>query len=272
MARRGMNSEIPSAARLLDNILRAQEEAFDQHLRAWTGDSAPESLHKARVALRRLRSALQGFAPILDRHEARRLSRQARDLFRILGPQREADVAVESFATEADRERLEARAAALRDETRESLRAAGAEGFAAQVRAALQDRRLLGKDLAAQRLAHADAALLGTLALQEAWTRGLAYGGLIAGLEEEARHDFRKDMKTLRYLTEFFLPVLAGHKPSKFTRRLARLQEDLGELNDIAVHAAGAPLDADLRRRAERAAQAAETHWEKLRKAGPWWS
>ena len=271
MARHGKDSNIPSAARLLEDVLRTQAGAFDKSLGALTSDYDPERLHKARVALRRLRSALQGFAPILDKDEARKLSRQARDLFRILGPLREADVAVESFATEADRELLAARALALRGETRDRLQAAGVDAFAARVESGLRDGRLLGKGPPARRLALSSAPLLGALALQEVWTRVLAYGDSIAALQEEPRHDFRKDMKTLRYLTEFFLPVMAGRKPAKFIKRLEKLQEDLGELNDIAVHTRGGSLEGDLQRRADRATRAAETHWAKLRKAGPWW-
>ena len=64
---------------------------------------------------------------------------------------------------------------------------------------------------------------------------------------------------------------MAGRKPAKFIKRLEKLQEDLGELNDIAVHTRGGSLEGDLQRRADRATKAAETHWAKLRKAGPWW-
>lgn len=269
MARR--DKATSSAGGLLADILKAQAETFDRHLGAISRDYKPEDLHKARVALRRLRSALRGFAPILDRREARKLSRRARDLFRILGPLREADVAVASFATDADRDELAARAVSLRGETLDRLQAQGADAFAAKVETSLRSGRLLDSDPAARRLAQSDAALLGGLALQEAWTRVLAHGDSIAALEEEPRHEFRKDMKTLRYLTEFFLPVMAARKPAKFIKRLAKLQEDLGQLNDIAVHAAGAPLDAGLHRRADRAISAAEAHWAKLRKAGPWW-
>lgn len=272
MARQNKDGASPSAARLLADILGGQAATFDKHLAAMADDYEPEGLHKARVALRRLRSALQGFAPILDRREARKLSRRARDLFRILGPLREADVAVESFATEGNRDELAARAVALRGDTRDRLRVEGADAFAAKVEALLRSGRLLDDDPAARRLARSDAPLLGALALQEAWTRVLAYGDSIEALGEEPRHDFRKNMKTLRYLTEFFVPVMAGRKPGKFIKRLEKLQEDLGELNDIAVHTRGGPLEADLQRRADKAMKAAETHWAKLRKAGPWWA
>lgn len=272
MGRQDKDKATSSAAGLMAEILTAQAESFDRHLGAIARDYEPERLHKARVALRRLRSALQGFAPMLDKQEARKLSRRARDLFRILGPLREADVAVASFATDADRDELAARAVALRAETLDRLQAQRADAFAAKVEASSGDGRLLGDDPAARRLAQSDAALVGALALQEAWTRVLAYGDSITALDEEPRHDFRKDMKTLRYLTEFFLPVMAARKPGKFIKRLEKLQEDLGELNDIAVHAAGAPLDAGLQLRADRATSAAEAHWAKLRAAGPWWS
>lgn len=272
MARHGKDDAAFDAARLLDEILRTQAGIFDRNLNEMAGRYEPELLHKARVALRRLRSALQGFAPILDKGEARRLSTRARDLFRILGPLREADVAVESFATEADRAQLADKALALRGQTLDQLRQKSAAEFAARVEAGLIDGRLLGKGAAARRLAGAPAALLGALALQEAWTRVLAYGDSVAALDEEPRHDFRKDMKTLRYLTEFFAPAMPAREPAKFIKQLEKLQEDLGELNDIAVHTGGGPLEGDLQDRADKATRAAEAHWAKLREAGPWWA
>ncbi|MRX50373.1 CHAD domain-containing protein [Paracoccus sp. S-4012] len=260
-----------SAAALFDRILREQADVFARRHAALQQDDAPENPHRARVALRRLRSALDGFAPILDAKQARKLSRRARGLFRILGPLRDADVAVLSFGTGDDREAFVARAGAVRDGTREALVSARAADFAAEVEAALDSGRLMGGDAAARRMAAADAGLLAALALQRAWTEALVYGPALHSLEDEPRHEFRKDMKSLRYLTEFFAGSIEGAKPRRFLRRMEALQDDLGELNDIFVHAGDAPLGTELQRRVDRAMEAAEGHWARLRKLGPWW-
>lgn len=261
------------AATLLDRILREQAEVFDSHYAALRGGSdAAETTHKARVALRRMRSALDGFAPILGGDEARRLSRRARRLFRILGPLREADVAAETFGSDHDRDKMRARADECRAEARAALDKAGAGDFAADLAGLLDGGALIASRAPALRLARADSGLLGALALQRAWTEARVFGDSVAALDEEARHDFRKDMKTLRYLSEFFATSIPGKSPERFLSRMEDLQDDLGALNDIAVHAEGRPLDAALQRRADKAMAAAQGHWEKLRKLGPWWN
>lgn len=261
-----------TAAAELDRILREQAQAFDRNLAAMQLQDDPEHPHKARVALRRLRSALKAFGPILDADTARKLSRRARALFRILGPLREADVAAASFASDHDRDELVARAAARRAETRQSLEAAQAAGFAARVAGLLDAGGLVGSTGPASRLGGADPRLLADLALQQAWTEVMAFGPSVASLDIVTRHEFRKDMKTLRYVTEFFAPEGGKKRHEKFVGRLAQLQDALGELNDIAEHAGDQPLDNTLQDRADRAMKAAETHWAKLRKQGPWWT
>lgn len=49
-------------------------------------------------------------------------------------------------------------------------------------------------------------------------------------------HQTRIQIKRLRYLLEFFSPVL-GKKDIKRIRRLEQLQDALGELNDVVVGA-----------------------------------
>ena len=66
----------PSAAEALSAILSAQARAFEGHYAALRESDDPENPHKARVALRRMRSALEGFAPMLDDAARRRLSRR----------------------------------------------------------------------------------------------------------------------------------------------------------------------------------------------------
>jgi CHAD domain-containing protein len=57
-------------------------------------------------------------------------------------------------------------------------------------------------------------------------------------LPAERRHKLRLALKKLRYSTEFLLPLYgAGKQARKYARRLARLQEQLGHFNDMAVTA-----------------------------------
>ena len=53
-------------------------------------------------------------------------------------------------------------------------------------------------------------------------------------LPEDQRHDLRKSLKTLRYVSDQFRPLWPKSDPA-FLTLLADLQDDLGHLNDITV-------------------------------------
>jgi CHAD domain-containing protein len=54
-------------------------------------------------------------------------------------------------------------------------------------------------------------------------------------LSKAARHDVRIALKRLRYALDFFGGVFEGESKKKFVKRLTRLQDDLGRMNDVAV-------------------------------------
>jgi CHAD domain-containing protein len=64
--------------------------------------------------------------------------------------------------------------------------------------------------------------------------------GKLAKLDARGRHKLRIGIKKLRYAADFFAGLFAGRKARKrlhrFERDLKALQDDLGALNDIAVH------------------------------------
>lgn len=70
------------------------------------------------------------------------------------------------------------------------------------------------------------------------------YSGRLPELSDEERHRVRIAAKKLRYAAEFFASLYHGRSAVKdrrgFTKALAELQDNLGDLNDIAV--AGAKL------------------------------
>ncbi len=59
----------------------------------------------------------------------------------------------------------------------------------------------------------------------------------IASLEPAALHAIRLRAKRLRYAAEIFAPLYPGKATHRFIRRLSRLQDRLGTLNDGAVAA-----------------------------------
>ena len=159
----------------------------------------PEYLHQLRVGIRRLRTLFR----IL---KARRLDRRLRKLALPLGEARNWDVFVERFG----RGRAQQRAAHAK--CRRVLRSAEFREFFAQ-----RFETRTGK---------ASFARFADEALERLRRKALQRARKMDWRDEERRHRLRIAVRRLRYASEFF---------SVHAEDLARLQDLLGELNDIAV-------------------------------------
>jgi CHAD domain-containing protein len=87
-----------SAAAVVGDYLRAQRDVlvdYDPRVRR----DEPDSVHKMRVATRRLRSTLKTFRPLFDRDEADRLRAELRWLAEALGRVRDAEVLRKRLST-----------------------------------------------------------------------------------------------------------------------------------------------------------------------------
>ncbi len=204
----------------------------------------PEFVHQARVALRRMRSAVR-----LWRREARLpqpLQDELKWIGQELGALRDADVLVTetlphlaAAVPPAQQPALQALADLARQrqaQARVSARAALASGRFAR----------LALDLLAW--AHGQpksrAASLRKLAprqLARLLARLRAAARFFAALTPERRHEVRIRAKRLRYALDLFAVALPAQPTAEYLERLAHLQDLLGELNDVAV--ARAALD-----------------------------
>ncbi len=242
----------------------------------------PEGPHQLRVALRRLRAFLALHRPLLDQDLARRLAREARDLGRCVAPLRDADVLragpLAAGASTALGEALARWHEGTRRRARRALLARGATGLAVELlgHAALGSllRSALPEALWPARLARR---------IDRHWRRVEALGNRLAALDPEARHELRKALKKLRYMLE-----LLAVERTPFLEGLKRLQEALGELNDLAMLRALEPpvaepaLAAEFqalvraalaggRSRADQLMGRACRHWQALsRRPRPW--
>jgi CHAD domain-containing protein len=85
-------------------------------------------------------------------------------------------------------------------------------------------------------------AALATDEINRRWKSILKRGARVDHLDAQRRHKLRIQAKKLRYASEFFAGVFPGRKSIKrrmdFLAGLERLQDALGDLNDIAVHEA----------------------------------
>jgi inorganic triphosphatase YgiF len=205
-----------------------------------------EGVHQCRIALRRLRSAFKIYRPLLRRKRIAPIEGAVRWLGKILGTARDLDV--------LQTELLEPAIAALGEAKHlaplmQRLAARKAEAYQA-VREALASARYrhLLIDLCA--LAHADdigrarkkrpgldqgVPQLAAQALARAHRKLLKRGAGFETLSRTQRHDVRIALKRLRYAVDFFGGIFEADAKKKFLKRLARLQDDLGRMNDVAV-------------------------------------
>ncbi|MCU0890808.1 MAG: CHAD domain-containing protein [Sandarakinorhabdus sp.] len=184
-----------------------------------------EALHQARVALRRLRSALAIFRPLCGPMPA--LETGLRALAAVLGRVRDLDVLVARAPAGPLRDRLlAARTAALAD--------AEACLQAPATRALLLDIVewvSLGPALPPMPAQEFAAAAL------DRWRRKVGKAGrsLAHGTDED-RHRLRKRTKKLRYAAEFMSGLFADARALvQFRKALEALQDELGALNDLVT-------------------------------------
>jgi CHAD domain-containing protein len=261
--------------------------AFRQHATACLQDYSaaltrmmatpdPEGPHKARVALRRFRALLQGTRPMLDRAALAPVEAEARVIFRLLGQQRDADV----LALAAPDGAAPERATALRPATRAALADADAGGFPARVAAALESGGLWRAGGKARRLRRGGPKRLARRALDRATARVLAHPARLDALPIEDLHELRKDLKTLRYVTEFSAQFWESERSAGAIEALRFLQDRLGAVTDLALLRAALTTDDDapapdapaVTGLSEAAALTrAQKSWRALRGARRWW-
>lgn len=204
-----------------------------------------EGVHQMRIALRRFRSLEATCRKSLKGKRLRRLARRARDFAAALGPARDWDVflaetlpPLEKIAGEGEaglavlKARAEALRAAAWDEAAhlvvspafnlfalDLMRAGHLEEWRGEARKSL---RLPAREFAAAAL---DARLAEA---REAARR-------IDDPDPAARHALRIALKKLRYNAQSFRTLFPGDARKDYMARLARLQDDLGAVNDAAV-------------------------------------
>ena len=229
-----------AACRLLVDAALAQIAA---NVPGAIGGHDPEHLHQLRVGIRRLRTVLLVFGD-------KRLGRRLRKLARPLGAARDWDVFVARFGTREVGQR------AARSGCRRVLESAEFRDFLVDA------RRFDGR---------AGAAVLRSFAgtaLERLHRKALKRARRVDWHDAERRHALRIAIRRLRYACDFFSPCFEGAR--RYVRRLADLQDLLGELNDIAVaRRLGA---AKLERRERALISELEPAWRAFEKRRRFWA
>lgn len=210
-------------------LLSAAAQDFALQLSLLMVTSDPEGPHKARVALRKMRTYLAAFAPILAKSWHHELSGRLCGYFRTLAVVRDADV----LAHDLDHPELVDKADLLRRKVRKSLARHSASRLSRDIARDFSGRRWHHKG--SRDLRQGSVSRLAAAALARAWDRSLAHGADLRRLEPPERHRLRKSLKTLRYLAEAFAPLWPGPEHDAFLATLRPLQDDLGLLNDAAM-------------------------------------
>jgi triphosphatase len=212
----------------------------------------PEYLHQLRVAIRRLRAVLRIFRK--DVKGAKRLDRRLRRLARPLGRARDWDVFAERFGMG----RAERRAAHVR------IRKAfpGIEAFIGEV------PTLAGKRDGSP----APLARFAGQALDRLHRKALKRARGIDWRDAERRHSLRIAVRRLRYGGEFFAECFPASRA--YLRQLARLQDLLGDLNDIAVarRLGGEALAPSLKKREAALLRRLVPAWRAFEKRTRFWA
>jgi CHAD domain-containing protein len=207
-----------------------------------------EGVHQMRVGLRRLRSLLSFFAPVLPARQRSGLRSLLRPLASALGPARDLDVFAEEWLAPALAARpddaglatLDAHVRVLRKEQAEVVRhALESVHFP---RLVLEIRHWVASHAWREQVLSADSAALFApardfaarrLERRHRKTRRALRG--VGNASAAQRHALRIEAKQLRYAAELTASLFSGRRARRYVRRLAALQDALGVANDAVV-------------------------------------
>lgn len=192
----------------------------------------PEALHQGRVAMRRLRSALTLFRPAIEDLEFQHLRQELRWFTSQLGDARNFDVYLERKLDDDERERVFRKREKAYDRVTDAM---NSQRF----------RRLLidfigWTAIGAWRSAKPAQRSVESFAnrrLDRMWETIASAGRDLAAMDEITRHELRIQGKKIRYAAEFLRGLYPhAHAAEKhFAAAVEKLQESLGELNDMAA-------------------------------------
>lgn len=191
------------------------------------------ALHQARVAMRRLRSALSLFKPLFHEETAKKLSGEFRWLSGVLGEARSLDVLLPKAS--ALRPRLQQERTAAYDDVFEALTSSRARALMLDFNEWLHCGEYLSTANESGRQSLVEFTCT-TLDKQRRRLKKQAQD--LAAIDDEQRHEARKDAKKLRYAAEFFSSLFTGERSARrykqFITAMESLQDELGALNDLA--------------------------------------
>lgn len=208
----------------------------------------PEGVHQVRIALHRLRSTLRLFRSVLPADQYRWLTDETKWLTGRLAAARDWDVFSDEivgpvavqFSAEPGfavlRSALVHRRRTSRRAARRAVRSKRYTEFVLTLSGWLARRqwRSHKPDKGSERVLGPVASFADTLIARR--HRQIRNDGhKFATMTAEQRHQFRIDVKKLRYATDLFGSLYRGKGATDYLGRLGKLQDSLGYANDVAV-------------------------------------
>lgn len=211
-----------------------------------------EAIHQLRVGMRRLRVALTSFGGEFRAPQFEAVRLRAKDIAQHLAPARDIDVFVsELLEPVAGANGSQEAFAVLRRRAREARERAFGDAFAVvsgpQLRMFMRDLSDItdgrgwpfppygGSALAGVQAYNVPARTVAERILSHRYKQARKRARHLDRLSAVERHSLRIELKKLRYAAEFFVPFFDAGQARKFLSRLARMQDVLGTVNDVAV-------------------------------------
>ena len=227
-----------TAATAFQAIARGCLRQFHHSATPLAHSDDPEALHQARVALRRLRSALAMFKPMLrdDRYEP--LREELKWLATTLGVARNIDVFVMQLGDAPHPRALFAARRKAHAQARAALTSSRADRLLRDLSKWLTSGDWLN-DPETSTLRDEPAAQRARFILDRLWKRLKRRGRDLAELDDDHRHRARIEAKKLRYAADFFDALYDGktakRRKKAFGKAIEALQDSLGDLNDLTL-------------------------------------
>lgn len=231
------------------DVLRSCLKQISENRVVVLASEDPEGPHQLRVGLRRLRSAFRLFKPILNPATVAPLDQMARAIANEVGSMRDLDVLIDEIVEplvdkapdilsfDALLENLNAaRGKDTRSAVVDHLKSAEVNRFLLDLAAYTEGRGWLDPENFDQTALLAQPIeIYSGKALAKQWKKVLGYGKRLEKLTIPERHDMRKAMKKMRYGIEFFDSLYPADTVKPFLKRMKKLQDIFGYLNDVAM-------------------------------------
>ena len=233
------------AAEALQHILKNLTSVMHQNLDGVLEDIDSEFLHDFRVAVRRSRSLLGQPKGVLTAETTTALQTHLKTMGAITGDVRDLDVYLLKKSTYVDYvpdvlkpgilqlfRVLQRKRRTAKDRM---LKAMAVDEFKAAL-AALDEFVNSDPSAHGDTAGHAPIGELAKTVIYNRYRRIIKKGRRITSrTADEKLHELRIDCKRLRYLLEFFTSVFPADQMKMLIKQLKRLQDNLGDFNDLCV-------------------------------------